>query len=217
MLLASSVHDIKNSLGMLLTTLDEVIDDDNKDPQQQKNYSVLRGEASRINQTLIHLLGLYRLQHNQMSVKTQQIYVREFLEEQVVSQQLLFDINDIAVSIDCDDELTAYFDEQLIAGIVNNVLVNAAKYTDNAINLCAKSLDRGLKLTISDNGNGYPQSVLDCIDNQQRGINFSSGSTNLGLYFAQQIANIHRCHDTHGTITLSNLEQGGGCFTLILP
>jgi signal transduction histidine kinase len=218
MLLASSVHDIKNSLSMLLASLDEVIDISTEEsPEQRKNYSILRGEASRINQTLIYLLGLYRLQLNQLSLNTQEIYVRDFLEEQVVSQALLFEVNRIDVSIECDDSFTAYFDENLIAGVVGNILVNCAKYTHDKITLTAQKIDQSIELTICDNGYGYPQSIIDHIGNQDRSIDFSSGSTNLGLFFAQQIAEIHRCKGVCGSIELSNLTDGGGCFTLRLP
>lgn len=218
MLLASSVHDIKNSLGMLLCSLDEIIDINiEKHPEQRKNYCVLRGEASRINQSLIYLLGLYRLQNKQMTLNLQEIYIKDFLEEQVASQQLLFDVNEIDVHIDCDETLKGYFDENLIAGVVSNILVNGAKYTKSQLNLSARMADKGFQLLITDNGAGYPQSIIDNISNHQRSIDFSSGSTNLGLFFAQQIASIHHCQGNTGSIKLSNLSEGGGCFTLNLP
>ena len=218
LLLASSVHDIKNSLSMLLTSLDEVIDISSEEsPEQRKNYSILRGEASRINQTLINLLGLYRLQLDQLTLNLEEVSVKDFLEEQVISQQLLFDVNNININIDCDDALIGYFDESLIAGVIGNILVNGAKYTKDTINLSAREVDKHLEINITDNGRGYPQFIIEHIDNQHRGIDFSSGSTNLGLFFAQKIAQIHQCRGQTGSIKLSNLEQGGGCFTLTLP
>jgi signal transduction histidine kinase len=223
MLLASSVHDIKNSLGMLLTSLDDVIhieSDDN--PQQRKNYSTLRGEASRINNALIYLLGLYRLDNNQLSLNIAEVYVADFIEEQIASQQLLFDINNITITVDCDPDLTGFFDEHLVSGIINNILVNCAKYTHNAIRIEAKHTNGFLTINIIDDGNGYPQSIIDNLNNKDRSIDFKSGSTNLGLFFSQKIAAIHQCKDKNGSIQLSNIEAtsdhpAGGCFTLQLP
>jgi len=217
MLLASSVHDIKNSLGMLLTSLDEVIDISVEDrPEQRKNYSILRGEASRINNALIYLLGLYRLQNDQLNINLSEIYIADFLEEQVASQQLLFDVNRIEVTVDCDENLTGFFDENLIAGVVNNILVNCAKYTRDSIVIRASEQELALQISINDNGEGYPQELLDKLSNSSRGIDFTSGSTNLGLFFSQQIAALHRCRGEQGFIALSNSELGG-CFTLNLP
>ena len=145
MLLASSVHDIKNSLGMLLTSLEEVIDISTEErPEQRKNYSILRGEASRINNALIYLLGLYRLQNDQLSLNLAEIYIADFLEEQVASQQLLLEVNEVKVSIDCDENLNGFFDENLIAGVINNILVNCAKYTKDEIHLSAVQQDKFL-------------------------------------------------------------------------
>jgi K+-sensing histidine kinase KdpD len=218
MLLASSVHDIKNSLSMLLSSLDDVIDISTEErPEQRKSYSILRGEASRINNSLIYLLGLYRLQNEQLFLNLEEIFVADFLEEQVESQKLLFDVNQINVTVDCNENLTAYFDENLIAGVINNILVNCAKYTKDAITLSAQQQGDYLCINIIDNGGGYPQKIIEHISNNNRSIDFNSGSTNLGLFFSQQIASIHNCKGRTGSIALSNPENGGGCFTLTLP
>lgn len=218
LLLASSVHDIKNSLSMLLSSLDEiVIEPAHQDPKNHQAISVLRGEAARINNSLIHLLGLYRLQHKQLSLAIKEVFMRDFLEEQIASQQSLFEAKTIAVTLECDDSLTAYFDEQLIAGVINNVLVNCAKYTRDRIEINADKLDSGVMIIISDNGDGYPQSLLNSLDNSERGVDYSTGSTNLGLYFAEQIALRHHCRNHHGSISVRNLTEGGGCFSLYLP
>ena len=207
LLLASSVHDIKNSLGMLLTSLDEVVDISKEQrPGHRRSYGILRGEASRINNALIHLLGLYKLQNQQLSLNLEEVFVRDFLEEQVESQKLLFEVYDVEVEIDCNENLTGYFDENMIAGVINNILVNCVKYTDDKI-LLAASIKNDL-LTID---------IIDNIGTSPRSIDFSSGSTNLGLFFSQKIASIHECKGKTGSIALSNLADGGGRFTLTLP
>ena len=218
LLLASSVHDIKNSLGMLLASLDEMIDlTQDERPEYRQNFSVLRGEASRINNSLVYLLGLYHLQNQQLAVNLNEVFVAEFLEEQVESQQLLFDINNVEVTIDCDEGLVSYFDNNLVAGVIGNILVNCAKYTRDKIAIKASIEDSHFKLSIIDNGSGYPQAIIDNLSAGDRSINFDTGSTNLGLYFSQQIAQVHECDGRRGYIELSNTAEGGGCFSLYLP
>lgn len=218
MLLASSVHDIKNSLGMLLSSLDEVIDlSTTETPEQRKRYSILRGEASRINNAMIYLLGIYRIQNNQLTLGLDEVYVSDFLEEQITSQELLLEVNGVDAEIHCDENLVGYFDEHLVAGIISNIVVNCAKYTNDRIALSARKSDGMLEISITDNGRGYPQKIIDHISNDTRGIDFHSGSTNLGLFFAQQIAALHHNKGRTGHIELSNLESGGGCFKLFLP
>lgn len=216
MLLASSVHDIKNSLGMLLNSLEEMIDIEDTDIEKRKNFGILHGEASRINHSLIHLLGLYRLENNQLSIANDEVYVADFLEEQIASQQLLFDINNIEINIHCNENLTAYFDENMIGGVITNILVNCAKYTQDKISIECIEEGTGIRIDIKDNGNGYPQAIIDKLANDERGVDFNSGSTNLGLFFATEIASLHQCKDKKGHIALSN-HDNGGCFTLSLP
>jgi signal transduction histidine kinase len=73
-----------------------------------------------------------------------------------------------------------------------------------------------LLIRIQDNGKGYPKQIIDTLNNHQRGIDFNSGSTNLGLYFAQAIAKLHQLKERSGSISISNNETGG-CFELKLP
>ena len=203
---------------MLLSSLDEVIElSENAPPEQRKRYSILRGEASRINNALIYLLGLYRMQNNQLAMSLDEVYIADFLEEQLASQQLLLDVNGVTATIDCDADLVGYFDEQLVAGIISNIVVNCAKYTRDSLSLSAKQQDGFLQIAITDNGSGYPQKIIEHLCNSDRSIDFKSGSTNLGLFFSQQIAALHTCKGRSGYIELSNLDTGGGCFKLYLP
>jgi signal transduction histidine kinase len=80
-----------------------------------------------------------------------------------------------------------------------------------------QSADGGLVIEVFDDGPGFPKKMLEDVSNQSRGIDFASGSTNLGLYFAGEVAHMHRRGETHGCIELSNLDAGGSCFRLLLP
>ncbi len=203
---------------MLINSLDEmIVDDDNQSEQQRQRHSILRGEASRINNSLIYLLGLYRIQNRQLTINLGEVFVADFLEEQIASQQLLLDVNGVEAQIDCDEDLVGFFDEQLVAGIISNILVNGAKYTSDRLSLSAEHRDGFLEITITDNGSGYPRKILDSLDHRERGLDFDSGSTNLGLFFASEIAALHECKGRRGDIALSNLDSGGGCFKLFLP
>lgn len=216
MLLASSVHDIKNSLGMLLETLGEVIADaDLTEPGERRRFAILQGESTRINNTLIALLGLYRLGQGQIKARSEQVFVRDFLEEQIASQQLLLDMRGLIATLHCDPEMDAWFDARLIEGVVSNILVNAAKYARKTITINASKPAGTLLIEICDDGPGYPAPLLQGAVSQS--IDFSSGSTSLGLYFAESIAQLHGKAAQRGRIELANNSDGGGRFRLYLP
>lgn len=218
LLLASSVHDMKNSLGMLLTSLEDLMHEyPAEDENHKKKYCTLQGEASRIQNDLIYLLGLYRLQRDELPVHIEEIFVNDFLQEQVAQNSILFAVRDISIDIQCDEGLIGYFDDELIAGVLNNILVNAARYTKDNILISADLEDNYLQIKVIDNGGGYPEAMIREPSSYVKGIDFDSGSTSLGLYFAAQIAAMHVKDDLNGMIEIGNLPSGGGCFTLKLP
>lgn len=219
LLLASSVHDIKNSLSMLLNTLDSVIENTpiTNDAQRQQ-FATLRGESARINNSLIYLLGLYRLQRNELPLQIHEVFVADFLDEQIASNELLFSIRQLTVESSCDEALVAYFDPALIAGIIGNVLVNASRYAQTIIRVHARTGEKGsVIIEISDDGPGFPEKMLESNHHSLRGINFNNGSTSLGLFFAAEVAHLHRRGDVHGSIHLANIAPHGSLFTLSLP
>jgi K+-sensing histidine kinase KdpD len=218
MLLASSIHDMKNSLGMLLSSLGEMMEEypaGNED--QHRRYEILQGEASRINNDLVYLLGLYRYENNQLQAREAEVYVEEFIQQQLAYGEPLLSTRSINVEVNCDPDLLWYFDEELLSGLFNNVLVNAIKYTKDKIEISAVEEDGVLKLTLADNGAGFPPPMIAAPEDYHRGIDFGNGSTKLGLYFAAQIARMHSSKGRHGHIQLANQEQGGGVFTVVLP
>lgn len=219
LLLASSVHDIKNSLGMLLNTLEDVIAAAplQQDDPQRRRFATLQGEAARINNALISLLGLYRLQQRQLPVRLQEVFVADFLDEQIEANRLLFETRGLQVDLICDAQLCAYFDPTLVAGVIGNVLVNGAHYAREHIAVGASVQADGLWIEVRDDGAGFPEKMLHSVRNRDRGIDFGSGSTNLGLFFAGEIARLHQRGAAAGRVELHNPDGGGGLFRLFLP
>lgn len=219
LVLASSVHDMKNSLGMLLHTLGEVIEQSPpQDAAQARQFAVLQYETSRINSELVQLLALYRMQERRMLIDIDEQYVRDMLEEQVARNDMLFQTRDISIELDCDDDLVWYFDAELIGGVINNVLVNAARYTRSVIRISARIDSAGLLISIADNGSGYPPVMLDAPTQENAGISFSSGNTHLGLLFAQRVVQAHKSKGARGELALENGgDLGGGILHLRLP
>lgn len=217
MLLASSVHDMKNSLGMLLSSLNDLMEQHPASNDEQKQcYSTLQGEASRINNDLVQLLGLYRLGNGQLYIHQNEVIVLDFIEQQIAKNSVLLDSRGVSVSVKCDPDLMCFFDDELVGGILNNIIVNAVKYTESDIVISASLQDQGLWLTVDDNGQGYPEAMLESNTATDLGIDFNSGSTKLGLFFADRIARLHVNKGVCGYTQLSNTDSGGR-FSLFLP
>lgn len=219
--IASAVHDMKNSLGMLLNSLDELRGELPAE-QHSGRFNTLEYEAQRVHSDLIQLLGLYRIQQQSLSAHAGEHFVPEFLDEQLAQHQVLMSARGITLEVEAA-AVTGYFDGDLIAGVLNNILNNAIRYTQSAIRVSAREQAGYLIIAIEDDGEGYPEHMRqsteqDSPDLPHKGIDFSSGSTNLGIYFAARIARLHQEGRRQGEIRLSNDgELGGGRFEIWLP
>lgn len=217
--LASSVHDMKNSLGMLLNTLADVMAKyPPQDDAHAKSYAVLEYEAARINSELIQLLSLYRLDHDKVHAYIEECQVLDVLSEQVARNHTLLQTRSIELELDCDESLSGYFDSDLVGGVVNNILVNCARYSKSKLKLSAAQTSDGLCISIEDDGPGYPEHMLNASTFCEAKATFAGGRPHLGLMFANKVALMHQNKTQRGFIRLDNESSlGGGCFKLFLP
>jgi len=221
-IMASSVHDMKNSIQLLLGTLDEVIDELPADAQP--HVKILRAEAEgrRINDQLIQLLTLYKAGNTQQSLHPDEHSVNEFLEELHIENHELLALRGIKLNIKCETELAWFFDRELLKGVINNLITNAQQHTHNKIQLSAIIQDKKLRLYVDDNGTGYPSAMLKRYrepDEITAGENSSeSGGTGLGLFFSATIAHLHKNRKQCGYLQTSNegIDGGARC-TIVLP
>jgi len=217
--LASSVHDMKNSLGMLLNTLAEVmVQYPPQNSEHAKSYGVLEYEAARINSELIQLLSLYRLDHDEVRVHIDEYILIDVLSEQIARNHGLLQTRSLELILQCDESLVGYFDSDLVGGVINNILVNCARYSTQKLVLSAQQTAEGLCIAIEDDGPGYPQDMLNASTFAEAHTSFANGRPHLGLMFANKVALMHRNKAEQGFIRLTNDSAlGGGCFKLYLP
>ncbi|MFC1751351.1 sensor histidine kinase [Pseudomonadota bacterium] len=217
-LLASTVHDMKNSLSIILNRIEELSEETSLPPQElQKVLKKLSYEGKRINNNLVQILSLYRIDNGQYFPNFEEHEVLDLLEEAVLENKNTLAIKGISIELACDEALMWFFDRNLILGIINTTLNNAYKYASSKIALKAFVENGQLTINVSDDGPGYPPNML--IDKKsQKNIDFSTGSTGLGLYFAKVVAESHRSKASQGSISISNTGiDGGGNFSITLP
>ncbi|MBC8412379.1 MAG: HAMP domain-containing histidine kinase [Nitrospira sp.] len=217
--LASTVHDMKNSLGMLMNTLDEVVETCvSKGCDSGSQLSLMQYESRRVNNNLIQLLTLYKMDMDQFSLQLGEYDVYELFEEIILQNDSVLKARGIELIMECDEQQIWFFDRELITGVINNVVNNAYRYAKEKILIRAVEEDGFIVISIADDGNGYPDAFLTTDVQQSTGVSFSTGSTGLGLYFASMVAVMHKNRDRTGTIEIANGgEYGGGCFTIRLP
>ena len=218
--IASSIHDMKNSLNMQIGALDKMAIEcrERGDTSSFEQLGHMIYEANRMNGNLIQLLSLYKLGKSIYPIDISEQSVYEVIEEVVLKNKSIMDFKGISVSLDCDENCYWYFDRDLITGVLINALNNAYNYTTDKIRIAAR-IDGGfLEIRVEDNGKGYPESMLLNSVSANRGVSFTSGSTGLGFYFSSRVAKMHKNGPKCGTLSIENGgAYGGGCFVLRLP
>lgn len=214
--LASAVHDMKNSIGILINFLETNLTE--LGPDAREKATPMLYEVKRVNDNLVQMLAIYKIGNQFYPFDLTENSVDDFVREIVEQNKTLLDYSGIALDVDWDEGLTWYFDYELISGVISHALNNAMHYTKDKLMLSVKEEGGELVIRVEDNGSGYPSSVLETGDAVSKGVNFASGSTGLGLYFSSMVAKLHKnCGKTGGIFLENGGKFGGSCFVLRLP
>ncbi len=217
-ILAASMHDMKNSLCLLLQSIDTISDKISPDCGTRSELAQFHYEISRVNSNLLQLLALYRESHNALPVNIEEHYLDDIFDELLAKNEIYIQNKKISCQYEVDSELCWYFDQDLISNLLNDILINALRYTNTHIFITATKHHDMLEIKIMDDGDGYPEYMLKAATNSMNPIALANSRTGLGLYFATLIANAHKLNDKMGRIELLNGGKlGGSIFILRIP
>lgn len=215
-ILASSVHDIKNSLTSLRVLLSQ-LENIHQDPKPTE-FKQLEFETNRMNNCLMQLLTLYKIDLSQFNLTIDEHSAADILEDVVAQQSTLLSLSNVQLITECRDDLFCYCDSALISNALCTLVNNAQRYCLNKVLLSATQEDDYIVFCIEDDGKGYPQSLISSDYKQLPQLDLASGNTGLGLFFAKTIAQLHVKTDKQGFIITDNNSQFGGArFKLYLP
>ncbi len=221
-ILASTLHDTKNSLGVLFNNLEDIITKcKDKNCAEYAEFYRLQYEIKRLNHSLIRLLSLYKAEKSQMSLNIDYHSIRDVLEEVTIQHEILLKSRGIKLTTRCDPALFGAFDRNLIMGVLDNIINNSYRYAKENVMISAFNENGYLVMSVEDDGTGYPAGMIfnkDKIPEFKQEIDFETGNTGLGLYFSVMVAGMHKKNDRCGSISIANNEKtGGGIFSIYLP
>lgn len=216
--LASTVRDMKNSLGLLMQNWHQWLEQLPPQLAKSDQRGVIEYEALRLNGMLMQTFGLYQLLTDQLPLHPDWTDIDELLQEQLARHHEILEARSIRSSFTVEGVELFVLDAEQVGSVIGNVLNNSIRYTHSAIQLSASQQDGMLVISVSDDGPGYPEQMLGRYASGTRDVDTSIGSTGLGLYFNQCIASLHQRGDRQGFIELRNGGAlGGGEFLLHLP
>lgn len=164
---------------------------------------------------LTSALAVLRLNANESPVILQEVELEQYFSDLSAEAMALSPSHLI---LTCHSEFSQSlfpywtFDRELVRLAVLDALMNSWRFARTTVSLEAVCSDEKLIFRVTDDGPGYPPSV---IDNPGNVIATKRGTGN-GLSIAKRIAELHVSRGRRGFISLSN-SASGAIFTLSLP
>ncbi len=217
--LAAAVHDMKNSLCLLIQSIEQLSETlEEHNPQANAQVASVHYEATRLNTSLMQLLSLYRTQLDNLPVAVDECFIADLLEDVMGAVQLYKQHKAFSVQINCDEQLSWYLDKELVYMLINDAIINALRYGKQYITVSAFVKDEELVIKVEDDGEGYPPHMLKQSQTKLAEFTLSQGRTGLGIFFARLIAGAHTRGQKQGSISLSNGgAYSGSVFEVKIP
>ena len=202
---AGMAHEIRNPLGgiqLYATMLDADLADR---PEQRKIVGKISGGVRRLEGLVSNVLQFTR----EITAHRRTCDVRAAVDEAVDLTARQQTAAGVSVTVVGPDHLPATADPDLIGRAVLNLVLNAIEAAAGRVNVDLARRGEGFSLTVSDDGPGIEQSVIDRLFDPF--FTTKDMGTGLGLSI------VHRIVDAHdGTITASNTVEGGARFELTI-
>ena len=169
-------------------------------------------------ETLIHdLITLSRLESVPEEVEQGPIYIRPMLE--VIREEVLAAVNGVRqITIECDDSLQLRGSTDELHSAFANLIMNAAKYTDEDGHITVRWYGdyQGLHLSVEDDGDGIEDHHLHRLTERFYRVDNSrsieTGGTGLGLAIVKHILLRHQAE-----LKISSTIGQGSTFSCVFP
>ena len=200
----------------------EILKETLENREEREYAEQILKSSKRLTDTLNKILNISRIEFDKVEVKNTQVDVCKLLKsiESFYSNSAKINNTTITSSVE-EDNLTVLTDPKLLEDILNNLVSNAIKFTENGtITLSAKRIidkdDARLLITVKDTGIGIPMEKQSLVWQEFRqvseGYNRSFEGTGLGLTITKKYVEL-----LNGTIALISEEHKGTSFIISLP
>ncbi|MGA9033213.1 MAG: two-component system sensor histidine kinase KdpD [Sulfuricaulis sp.] len=214
-LLTAISHDLRTPLTALVGLASTLEADANLPEHSRELAEAMHEQAVRMSNLVNNLLDMARLQSGEVQLNRQWHVLEEIVGSALRSLRHAIANHDIKVSLETSLPLI-YVDSVLIERVLCNLIENATKYTPpgSQIRIGAETLDRELRVTVTDNGPGLPQDMIETVFEKFTRVQKESATpgVGLGLAICKAIVQAHR-----GRIWAENTDEGGARFTFTLP
>jgi signal transduction histidine kinase len=208
--LANVSHELRTPLTTMQGFLEALQDGLIEKEGTQKYYDVMYQETMHMNLLIDDLMDLIKLEHKEIELNKHAVDVQALLRKGKFKFEQRALEKKVDMDIHIEDQLPkAYADSDRLEQIINNIIKNAVKFTDDGrIDISAWQEESYILFTITDTGIGISKADQELIWERffkvDRGRAKQNKGTGLGLAIVKELVELHQ-----GKIAVSS-ELGKG-------
>lgn len=211
-------HELRTPLAVVKANCEYALEFAGNEQEYREALEVIARQADNMSSLLNQLLFFARYQQQDFSISKTDMNLSRLLENLCEDRRILTEGTRL-LNTDIEPDIHMMGDESLMAGLINNLIDNAIKYSDVNEPVEAALFRDGtaIKLSVRDHGIGIAPENMDKIWDRFYQVDPSrssseKGSFGLGLAMVKEIARLHG-----GYMEVCCPSDGGSCFTLVLP
>jgi len=209
---SNMTHELKTPIAIAYSANDALLNyDTSNDPDKKTKYlTIANKQLKRLGELVENILAMSMERRKAMKLRPEDIPLREFVEEIAAAQRMRGDKN-ITINVNVADNIIVEADRTHLANVLNNLIDNAIKYSDESVEISI-SCDNN-ELSVRDNGIGIPSKSIPYLFNKfyrvPHGNRQDVRGYGIGLYYVKSIL------DKMGwAIEVKSTEGKGSVFTI---
>lgn len=215
-------HEFRTPLTLILGQIDGALSDPT-DERRASRLNMAARNARRLQRLINRLLDVARLESGKMKLRASPGPIVEFLRQRLFTFESLAEQKRISLRFDSEEtDLILYYDPEKMEDIIDNLIVNALKFTGPGgrvelgahVRSSSPASDGWLEIVVRDTGIGIPGDRLPHIFDRFYRVdeNREQEGSGIGLALVKEMTELHR-----GQISVRSKEGLGTVFTLQLP
>ena len=189
-------HELRTPLTVIKGTLEVLIRKPRNPAEYEEKINFCVTEVDRLNHLVDQLLLLARFENQKQSLKIEKVYLNAIFLDTIARNSTAIQSKNITITTQFSRDYYIETDSYLFLIIVNNLISNALKYSNQNGNLTVhiKSVASRIECHIIDSGIGIPADDLENIFNQfyrsQSNAHPEIKGTGLGLSIVKRLCSL---------------------------
>jgi signal transduction histidine kinase/AraC-like DNA-binding protein len=209
-------HEFRTPLTLMLSPLQEVLNDEKLSVAATKNMKMIRQNAYRLLKLVNELIDYRKIEFDKQTIKASENNIVDFLREITESFRLHTQKLGIQLYMSSPEkEIKVWFDVNMLDKVFFNLIANAVKFSseDGKIKISLRKDNQFVHIDVEDNGIGMAQEDTSLIFDQfYQADNGPITGSGIGLSLSKEIVLLH-----HGIIVVKSKKWQGTTFTVSLP